>query len=469
MLGILKLFGIWCLEFGISRGVVVYKLTLIARYLVKRRITHFAMLAVALCVFTVVVVMTVMNGLVGDAKERNHAFTGDCVVGTESLVGFPYYEEFMARVETTGIAEGVSPVVKSYAMLATEGGDQQNVEILGLDPVRHSQATNFAQTLDFHADRVGKAFEPSYDANLPGCVLGIGKVLRRDERGQYMHYSSAFRVSVDLTCFPLNAKGALVGAGANPVATKRFFYSDNSHSGLARVDGEYVYVPLKQAQLLCMGEAGTRITALHIKFRPGVGQQEGCRRIEALWRQFQTDKAAAPNHHLLDTVSVQSWQRYRRAVVAPVEQEQLMLSLMFVLVGITTVFIVFVVFYLIIHNKRKDIGVLKSVGASNTSVLSLFQGFAFGIGLIGSSAGVLLGWLFLTRINQVEQWVYEHFGWQIWNRSIYMIGDIPNQVEPSVLGIIVSGAILACMIGALVPSYLAVRLRPVEILHAGRI
>ncbi len=446
----------------------MYKLTLISRYLVKRRITHFAMLAVALCVFTVVVVMTVMNGLVGDAKEKNHAFVGDCIVGTESLVGFPYYEEFMARVEQTGIAQGVSPVVKSYAMLTTDGGNERNVEILGLDPVRHSQVASFAQTLDFHAHEPQKAFVPSYDANLPGCVLGIDMIVKRDDRGQYVHYDSPFRVSVDLTCFPLNAKGALVGAGVNPVSTKRFFYSDNSRTGLARVDPEYVYLPLEWAQVLCMGEAGTRVTALHLKFRPGVNQEKGCRQIEELWRQFRREKAGAANQNLLDEVSVQDWRTYRRAVVAPMEQEQLMLSLMFVLVGITTVFIVFVVFYMIVHNKKKDIGVLKSVGASHTSVLSLFQGFAFGIGLIGSCVGVLLGWLFLTQINRVEQFVYEHIGFQLWDRSIYMIGDIPHQVEPAVLAVIVSSAILACMLGALVPSYLAVRLRPVEILHAGR-
>ncbi len=49
-----------------------------------------------------------------------------------------------------------------------------------------------------------------------------------------------------------------------------------------------------------------------------------------------------------------------------------------------------------------------------------------------------------------------------------MIGDIPNHVELSMLAVIVLFALLACQVGALVPSYLAVRLRPVETLHAGR-
>jgi hypothetical protein len=362
----------------------------------------------------------------------------------------------------------VSPVVKSYAVLSADSGEQ-NVELLGLDPVRHSRVTNFAQTLNFHAGDVENAFVPTYDPNAPGCILGIDKVLQRDTRGQYVRFSAPFQVAVALTCFPLTAKGALADAAIGLVRSKRFFYSDNSHTGIARVDDSYVYLPLEQAQLLCMGGEEKRVTALHVKFRPGVGIEDGRRRVARLWQQFRRDQAAAPYRELLDTVSVQSWKEYRRAVVAPMEQEQLMLSLMFILVGITTVFIVFVVFYMIINSKRKDIGVLKSVGASNTSVLSLFQGFALGIGLIGSGAGVLLGWLFLSRINRVEQWVYEHFGWQIWDRTIYVIGDIPHRVELPVLGVIVSCAILACMLGALVPSYLAVRLRPVETLHNGRL
>jgi lipoprotein-releasing system permease protein len=447
----------------------VYRLILITRYLLKRRITHFAMLAVALCVFTVVVVMTVMIGLVGGFKQKNHAFIGDCVVGTESLVGFPYYEEFMTIVERSGLVQGVSPIVKSYAQYGTDGGDVDNVEIVGLDPVRHSQVTNFAQTLDFNGDRPEKAFVPSYDANLPGCIVGIDRVSRRDPRGQYVHYNAPFRAPVTLTCFPLNAKGALVGAGTNPAATKRFYYSDNLHTGIAGVDFGYVFVPLDQAQLLCMSGQQKRISALYIKFRPAVGLQEGCRQIAQLWHQFRADKAGAPNSNLLDTVNVQSWKEYRRAVIAPMEQEQLMLSLMFTLVGITTVFIVFVVFYMVVNSKKKDIGVLKSVGASNVGVLSLFQGFAFGIGLIGSCAGVLFGWLFLSRINEIEQFCYEHFGIQLWDRTVYVIGAIPNQVDPLALAVIMSGAILACLIGALMPSYLAVRLRPVETLHAGRV
>ena len=337
--------------------------------------------------------------------------------------------------------DGVSPVVKSYALFGTDvGGGEDNVEIIGLDPVRHSQVTNFGQTLDFRGKQLEKAFVPTYDPNLLGCIVGIDRTTSRNARGQYVRFSGPFPFTVTLTCFPLTAKGALFEAGDQSlVNTKQFSYSDDCHTGIAQVDTDYVYLPLEQAQALCMDPGGKRITALHIKFRPDVGETEGCRQVADLWHRFRADKAGAPNSNLLNKVNVQSWKEYRRAVIAPTEQEQLMLSLMFILVGITTVFIVFVVFYMLVNNKKKDIGVLKSVGASNTGVLSLFQGFAFGIGsdrLL--SSGMLFGWLFLSRINRIEQWSYEHFGIQLWDRTMYVIGAIPNHVDLSVLAAIIS-------------------------------
>ncbi len=447
----------------------MYKLTLIIRYLLKRRITHFAIAAVALCVFIVVVVMTVMSGLVGEFKQKNHEFVGDCVVGTESLVGFPYYEQFLSDLYESGFVASVSPVVKNYALLSlTQYDVKQGVEILGIDPALHSRTTNFGQTLHFRVAQPEKAFVPMYDPNAIGCVWGIDVILPRNAKGQYAYGDRPAQISLTLTCFPLTAKGALAGVGANPVSTQNFSYSDYSHTGIARVDGYTVYIPLEQAQSLCMSGVEKRVTAIHIRFGPDVGVDEGTRRVGELWSRFKQRMAGQPNVGLLDTVSVQDWMRYRRAVIAPMEKEQVLLSLMFVLVGITTVFIVFVVFHMIITNKRKDIGILKSVGASNVGVLTLFAGFAFGVGLIGSCAGTLGGWLFLARINRIEQWLYEHFGWQLWDRTIYAIGEIPNRVEPEVVAVIMASAIASCLVGALVPSYLAARLRPVETLQSLR-
>lgn len=446
----------------------MYKLKLITRYLLKRRITHFAILAVALCVFIVVVVMTIMTGLVEDFKQKNHLFVGDCVVGTDSLVGFPYYEEFIEVLKGTDFVEAVSPAVKSYGLLSVREYEvRRGVEILGIDPVLHARTTDFGQTLHYRANQPDKAFQPVYDPNALGCVLGIDLALNRSAQGQYMYDARPSEVAITLTCFPLTAKGAPAKVGAGLVETQRFYYSDHSQSGIAHIDGSQVYIPLEQAQKLCMAGTLKRVNAIHIKFCSGVGLSQGRGRVAALWQEFKRTKADAQDSFLLDAVQVQDWKEYRRAYIAPMEKEQVLLSLMFILVGITTVFIVFVVFYMIVSHKRKDIGVLKSVGSSQVSILVLFSGFAFMIGCLGSGIGALTAWLFLSKINWVEGRLFEWFGFQLWDRSIYAIGDIPNHVEFRVLATIVGCAILSCLVGALFPAYSAARLRPVETLHTG--
>jgi ABC-type lipoprotein release transport system permease subunit len=449
----------------------MYKLILATRYLLKRPITYFAILAVALCVSMVVVVMTVMTGLVTDFTQKNHSFTGDCVVGTESLVGYPYYEDFMNVLENSDFIQAVSPVIKSYSLLTLRDKDfNLGVEIMGIDPIRHSQATDFEKTLHYRKNDASKAFSPSYDINLPGCVLGIDILMERDSKSGYPYPSSPYELAFSITCFPLTAKGALAKVGAGLVNTQTFYYSDTSHSGLARVDGSTVYLPFEQAQLLC-GMAGSikRANCLHIKFKPNVKLQEGCEKVSSLWQAFLQQKKGSAQADLLAAVNVQSWKDYRRAFIAAMEKEQAMMIVMFGFVGITTVFIVFVVFYMITEAKRKDIGILKSIGASNADVIELFSLFSFMVGLLGACIGIVGGSLFLLKINKIENWLFDHFQFQLWDRTIYAIGDIPNRLDPMVLLIITCSAIVACQLGALLPTWQAAASRPVETLRVSRL
>jgi hypothetical protein len=373
----------------------------------------------------------------------------------------------MGILERSDFVEATSPVVKNYTLLKTGSDDSsRGLEVVGLDPVRHSRTTNFGQTLYHRADDVAEAFVPAYDPNAPGCVLGIDLALYRNAQSEYVYDVRPSRIALNLTCFPLNARGAPARADTVPVSTQRFYYSDHSHSGIARVDGSTVYIPLERAQALCMAGALKRVTAVHIKFRPGIPLEQGRRQVRALWSQFRLDKQNAPDSHLLDTVTVETWKEYRRAFIAPMEKEEVMLGVMFGFVGITAVFIVFVVFYMIVSHKTKDIGVLKSVGTSSTGVLSLFSGFATAVGVLASCAGILAAWMFLRHINTIENWLYERFGWQLWDRTIYAIGEIPHHIDLGMLAVIVCCAVAACQIGALVPAYWAARLRPVETLHS---
>jgi ABC-type lipoprotein release transport system permease subunit len=450
----------------------VYKFKLAIRYFLRRRITALAVVAVALCVFIVVVVMTVMNGLVEEFRAKNHGYVGDCVITTDSLVGFPYYGEFIGMLDEKDFVSATSAVISGFGLLTQPGADWNiGIEITGLDPAAHSRVTDFGKTLYYHYDDAANAFVPSYATESPGCVLGIDMMSRsRDGSGNYYHNERPEMIELVVSCFPLNTKGAPAKAGTDLVSTLNFFYSDDSHSGLVKSDGGMVYIPFEYARTLCGMDINTdRVNSIHVKFKDGVATSTGCDRVRKMWEEFVGAKKDAPYAELLKNVNVESWQVNRRGIIAPMEKEQTMMTLVFLMLGVITVFVILVIFYMIIAHKSKDIGILRSIGVSSPGIVEIFICFGAMIGLVGSFIGVSGGCLLLWKINNLEGFLYDRYGWQLWNRAVYAIGDIPNRIEADVLLFIVLAAVLAAVSGALIPSIQAARRRPAEVLQVNQL
>lgn len=452
----------------------MYKIMLAFRYLYRRRITSLAIVSIALCVFIVVVVMTVMTGLVNNFKDKNHNFVGDCVVSTESLVGFAYYEDFLEELRGQDHVAAVSAVVNGYGLLTKPRADWNlAAQIKGIDAAQHSKATGFAETLYYHKDDPSLAFVPGYDDGLIGCVVGIdhnvlGKA--RDHSGEYYHSREPVFSEYIISCIPLTAKGGLAKAGTDVVNTKSFYFSDDSHSGLVKMDSNVVYLPIEEAQVLCgMGGRTKRISAIHIKFAEGVRLGDGTEKVAGLWQKHIHANKDAKYANLFDNVTVQSWIDHRRTSIAAMQKEQTMLTFLFAMLGVITVFIILVVFYMIVSSKSKDIGILKSVGVSQFNLVSVFLLFSLLIGLIGAGIGAGLGAGVLYKANDIEDWLFVKFGWQVWDRSVYAIGKIPNDIDWTVMTIIIASAVAASMLGAFLPSMQASRKEVARILQVNQL
>jgi len=413
-----------------------------------------------------------MNGLVEDFKQKNHSYAGDCVIESDSLTGFAYYEEFLETLGRQPFIHAASPVVKGVGLLTMPGADWNiGIEIHGIDPVLHSQATGFADTLYYHKDAPADAFRPSYLPETAGCIVGIDIMSpRRQSDGGYYHPDTPVALELIISAFPLNLRGGLARAGTDFISTKSFYYSDDSHSGLVKVDGAVVYVPLAEAQILCGMDAPLkRASSIHIRFAAGTSPLDALEKVRTLWSEHQSRYGSQPGGELLTHVRVQSWQENRRSIIAPMEKEQTMMIMLFIMLGLITVFIVLVVLYMIISHKSKDIGILKSIGTSAAEMLGVFLLYSVFIGLIGAGLGSLGGWFFLSKINPLEDWLFEHYQWQLWDRAVYAIGDIPHQVDADVLAAVIGAAVLSCLLGAIIPSYQAARKKPAQSLQVNQL
>ncbi len=450
----------------------MYDILLPIRFFLRRRITILAVLAVALCVFTVVVVMTVMNGLVADFTDKNHTFFSDCIVSTDSLVGFSLYEEFISLLEKTDFVASAAPLINTFGLVESESsGKSAALDLMGIDIARHIKTTDFADTLYYRKNMPILAFRPEYDANLPGCIIGVDLLVERQKSGQYRQLSFLPTWSYLVTCFPLTPKGSLAKTGTQLSANSAtFYYSDNSNSGLAKIDSTVVYLPFDSLQSLCGMDIGDkRASAVFVKFKNGFDIDLCTDKVSRLWQDFMKGKGDFALANLFGTVRVQDWKAYRRGTIAPMEKEQTMMILLFALVGLITVFIIFVIFYMIISRKSRDIGILKSLGVSKSGIVRVFLRLAFLLGICGAAVGILSALVFLANINRLEGWLFDKFGFQMWNREIYAIGEIPHQTRPLLLATVAACAVAACLLGALLPTLGAAGRKCVDVLKVNQL
>ncbi len=437
------------------------------KYFKKRIISWLAVLTVAVSVFITLVVMTVMNGLAEEFKEKNHRMFGDCIISSRSLVGFAYYEQLMTSLDGRDFVEAISPVILSSGLLSIDGGTRgDGVDITGIDAESFCRVTAFADTL--YPDSISSPSDifvnPAGGAE-PGCVRGISMMARRSSGGEYPT-RLAYTIKLDVSCFPLTAGGTLAKSGTDLANTKSFIVTNDSNTGLPRLDDSMLYVPFREAQLLCgMGGTQPRISAVFIKFKPGGNLNRSVAAVQEIFDKFKASVQGEAYTDLLEQVNVQSWKQYRREEIAPIEKEGIMLMAMFVLIGVVTVFVILVVFYLIISHKSRDIGLFKSIGISTCSVMGLFLRFAAIVGVIGATAGSLGGFLFLRYVNDIEGWLYANYGWQLWDRSMYSIGAIPNDMQLSVAVTIAILAVSASLAGAVIPVITASIKSPADALR----
>jgi lipoprotein-releasing system permease protein len=271
----------------------------------------------------------------------------------------------------------------------------------------------------------GEAQEP-VDA-LPGII--VGKTLAEDldlEIGDRVRLIS-----------PLAALGiTLSEPGGASTRSREFRVIGVFQAGFQEYDSGLVYTDLFEAQRLF--DEGDNVTGVELRVHDLDTSEQLARRIEQ-------DLGGA--FHSLD------WSELNRNLFTALEVQKIALTLVIATIIFVAAFNVIATLIMIVIEKKREIAILKAMGATDATVLGIFMLQGVVVGVIGTFAGVLVGGGLVVYLDKI------HFPL---DPKVYLIDHLPVVLDPAVFLVTIGIALLICTLSTIAPSWWAARMLPVE-------
>jgi len=505
----------------------MYKLLLCLCYLKTRFLAVLCVISLLLGVATLIVVNSVMSGFSSKMKSHMNGLTSDVVMQTEVAAGFQFSSadiEDSIRSSSVGQhVEAISPTVEVYAILQFDvqsGGKilpmTRHVKMIGIDPAKHDRVGKFGSYLRYSSEHPERCFEltgeakdrfdqhrqwDAWDAdderrawqapraNRPGDVDELGRSIPKivpneaetplpNAKPQDIEFARravpTIVLGYQIACFQatdpktgekverqLLKPGddlfvATVGASGTKPVSANFVVTDYIKTEMTEFDANVVYVPLEDLQRL--RGMGDRANALQIRLKDGVREDQRLVHREIV--PVLQDLIPKPE------ARTQSWWQLQGPIFAAIDLERGLLNiLLFLIVGVAG-FGVLAIFSMIVSEKVRDIGILKSLGASNGGVMAIFIGYGVFLGFIGCALGTAAGLAITMNINEIEQFLSKYVtGREVFDRKVYYFDKIPTDIEPLTVLMVNLCAMVIALASSILPAWRAARLQPVRALR----
>jgi lipoprotein-releasing system permease protein len=468
-----------------------------------------------------IIVNAVMEGFTHEMQERIHDILSDVVVEARSLDGMPDADARMAEIRAVAgpYIEGMTPTVFVPALLGYHFGDQyitKQVTVIGIDETTCGTVSGIAQFLQHRDNRrqlTWELKEGGYDVvdhqaadplkarprpQLEGSGWGHRRWKAAASRravvpegaagGDPFKTSAGISASGDSDVFDPARQthaGAILGIGlcsyrlldgsdgflAVPgddveisfpslgrpprVASAKFTIVDLYESKMSEYDSSFVFVPIGQLQRLRgMIDPDTRIAnfnSIQIRVKPGV--------------ELDTVRDLLRAHFSPQLFHISTWRDKEGALLAAVEMETRVLNVLLFFIIAVAGFGILAIFLLIVVEKTRDIGILKSLGATGWGVLGIFLTYGLSLGVVGSGIGTALGLTVVHYINEFADLLGQVTGRPVFDPSIYYFHKIPTIIDGWTVAFIVVGAMMIAVSASVLPAIRAALLHPVEALR----
>jgi lipoprotein-releasing system permease protein len=291
----------------------------------------------------------------------------------------------------------------------------------------------------------GETMDPAKE-QFTGIVPGIGLASFRDSDG----------VDRFLVLPGDDVKITFPTAGTPPKAVSdTFTIVDFYESKMSEYDSNFVFVPIDALQRMRgMVDPQTGIASVNsiqIKLKPGADLNAVRDRLRKVFPA--------------EMYAVSTWRDKQGPLLSAVDMEMAVLNILLFLIIAVAGFGILAIFFMIVVEKTRDIGILKSLGAGSAGIAGIFLGYGLFLGMVGAGVGLALGLAITWNINAIRAGVEWCTGERVFDPSIYYFFKIPTIVNPLTVAWIIVGAVGIAVAASVLPALRAARLHPVEALR----
>jgi lipoprotein-releasing system permease protein len=414
-----------------TRAFAPFEWMLARRYLRARRkegfisvIAGFSFAGIMLGVATLIIVMAVMNGFRNELFEKILGLNGHVWV---HKIGEPFddYDEVVKRVSTVPGVKVALPLIEGQAMI------QSSAQSLG-GFVRGVTEDSVKQ-LPLVADNVRFGTLDGFDGQ-EGIAIG-------------MRMANSLRVSLGDSVTLIAPRGAQTPFGTTP-RIKRYPVRAIFELGMSEYDKTMIFMPLAEAQRYFSRPGEVDVVEVMVE-RPE-------RVLEMLGPMKQ---AAGENLHLTD------WRKRNETFFTVLEVERNVMFIILSLIVLVAALNIISGLMMLVKDKGRDIAILRTMGATKGAIMRVFLITGASIGVVGTLAGLVLGILFCSRIDEIRQLLQRVTGTTLMDPTVYYLTRLPADINVRETASIVLMALVLSVLATLYPSWRASRLDPVEALR----
>ncbi len=388
-------------------------------------ISAISMLGIAIAVLVLIVVLSVVNGFERELRERLLAMTSHAdIEGIDGRLADP--DAYLASAVANPRVAAAAPYVRGQALLVA-GERLSGAELRGVDPQRETEVSGVADVMT-----VGK---------LTSLAPGAFNVILGVELARELGVTTGDKVTVTL------AEGRVTPAGVVP-RTKRFTVSGIYRVGMYEFDRRLAFINLSDAQRLYRHQGtvtGVRLSVNEIFAAP------------AIVREVALQQSPM--------VLVSDWTRRNVNLFRSIQITKSILFVILLLVIAVAAFNIVSTLVMVVKDKQGDIAILRTVGATPSSIVRVFMTQGVVIGVVGTLAGAALGALLAANLESVVGFVESVLGIKLLAADVYFISDLPSELRLADVGRIALIALLLSLVSTLYPAWMAARTAPAEALR----